>query len=302
MQGRVTRPGLYAAACEYQRLRDQGGELDPFLIAVDVCLVRWLARNQKVMCAGGIVWCTYEGDADSVDTLASIYILRSKDTTHQGIVTPILVQLDAQCRPWWPAANGVYGSTLIANGQVISPDFIVGPLNSTRTAYVPRAIVEIDTRHRSYANAKAWIRGLFAIFPSLRTGVAFKFFAPQCGNCGAFGAVVLVYRRKADDPDLNCPGDPELVYGASIGTAAVPEQMLESMDADDRAIFAANAFHDAIAVEIANGQREWASDTQRPVIRLRVEDLFYADANSLLAGAPSRLGGAHDIVDIKFRD
>ncbi|OQS01293.1 hypothetical protein ACHHYP_01385 [Achlya hypogyna] len=147
-------------------------------------------------------------------------------------------------------------------------------------------VVEVDEYHRTYPDAKQWIEQYLTMLPSLRTAIVFKTFGLQGGDYHAFGSVVLVYRRQADDPVHNVPGAPMLDYGASIGTAPLTRQSRASMSPADEALFDANAFHDAIAEEIALGHCERAAATPRPVIRLHVEDLFYVNVHDLLVSAP----------------
>ncbi|OQS01740.1 hypothetical protein ACHHYP_00300 [Achlya hypogyna] len=287
MNGVITNTGFAAAAREFLLRTERGEQLEPFLIAFNIPIKRWRTSDMTGRHHGVVLWATYDGDANSAATLGSIYIVRATSPAHQSAVNNINAQLHVQCHPWRHIITTGIAPTYAANGQCRTPDINIRPFGTSGAANLgPRMVVEVDIYHRTYPKAKDWIEQYFTMLPSLRTAIAFKTFGSQGGDHYAFGAVVLVYRRQADDPVHNVPGAPMLVYGASIGTAPLSRQSRTSMSPADEALFDANAFHEAIAEEIALGHLEWAAATPRPVIRLHVEDLFYVDVHNLLAGAP----------------
>ncbi|OQR96648.1 serine/threonine protein kinase [Achlya hypogyna] len=179
---------------------------------------------------------TYKGDPTSPNTLASIFIVCATGDAHQGDMGSLTTQLSKHCAPWKNVISADPGSLLTQNALSREPDVVVIPNQSGDAADKgPRMLIEVDM-HRSFPEAKDWIKEYFPMLPSLRTAIAFKIFGPLGGDRYSFGAVVLVYRREPDDPVHNVPGPPVLVYGASIGTAPLSSQSQRDMTTEDLAL------------------------------------------------------------------
>ncbi|EQC34463.1 hypothetical protein SDRG_07793 [Saprolegnia diclina VS20] len=206
MEGAVTREGLEAAATLFQA---QVNDAPRMLVARNVPLVEWLADDYDSRLCGAILSVTYEGEADDVSTLASIYIVRA--ITRPPYSTTFEM---AQSRP------------IIANGEVRIADSQMACVDANGAMLPPIMVIELEVVNRSISTIVAWMQGYFDMLAGLRVALAFKYFLDEdAEDPQRFSAVVLQYGR-------NAMGHVVLQFAASFGSVSLSLDEKATIDDD----------------------------------------------------------------------